>query len=78
MAVVDPIICDEDTNVCEDKIKEVNELDNIYPSLLTTFGTSEIVDTDEEDDEGLLGLPSISVTIAISIFGIVALARRRR
>jgi len=78
VAVVDPIICDEDTNVCEDKIKEVNELDNIYPSLLTTFGTSETVDTDEEDDEGLLGLPSISVTIAMSIFGVVALARRRR
>jgi hypothetical protein len=78
VAVVDPIICDEDTNVCEDKIKEVNELDNIYPSLLTTFGTSETVDTGEEDDEGLLGLPSISVTIAMSIFGVVALARRRR
>jgi len=44
---------------------------------LTNFGTSVVVDTDEEEDEGLLGLPSISATIAISIFGLVALARRR-
>ena len=69
VAVVDP----------ENKVKEVNEADNNYPSLLTNFGTSEIVDTDGEgEDEGLLGLPSISATLAMSIFGIVALARRRR
>jgi len=67
VAVVDP----------DNKIKELYENDNNYPSLLTNFGTSEIVDTDEEEDEGLLGLPSISATIAISIFGLVALARRR-
>ena len=67
VAVVDP----------DNKVKEINEADNSYPSLLTNFGTSVVVDTDEEEDEGLLGLPSISATIAISIFGLVALARRR-
>ena len=67
VAVVDP----------ENKIKEINEADNSYPSLLTNFGLSNVVDSDDEEDEGLLGLPSISVTIAMSIFGLVALARRR-
>tara|TARA_B110000438_G_scaffold73064_1_gene73167 strand:- start:6862 stop:9723 length:2862 start_codon:yes stop_codon:yes gene_type:complete len=67
VAVVDP----------ENKVKEINEADNSYPSLLTNFGTSETVDDAEEEDEGLLGLPSISATIAISVFGLVALARRR-
>ena len=67
VAVVDP----------ENKVKEINEADNSYPSLLTNFGTSEVIDDAEEEDEGLLGLPSISVTIAMSIFGLVALARRR-
>ena len=67
VAVVDP----------ENKVKEINEADNSYPSLLTNFGISEVIDDAEEEDEGLLGLPSISVTIAMSIFGLVALARRR-
>ena len=65
VAVVDP----------SNKVKEINEADNSYPSLLTNFGTSEIVDVDEEEDKGLL--PSISVTISMAIFGIVALVRRR-
>lgn len=67
VAIVDP----------ENKVKEINEGDNSYPSLLTNFDTSEVVVDDGEEDEGLLGLPSIPVTIAISIFGLVALARRR-
>lgn len=67
VAVVDP----------DNKVKEINEADNSYPSLLTNFAPSGTVDTGEDDDEGLLGLPSISVTIAMSIFGLVALARRR-
>ena len=67
VAIVDP----------DNKVKELNEADNSYPSLLTNFGTSEVIVDDGEEDEGLLGLPSIPVTIAISIFGLVALARRR-
>ena len=67
VAVVDP----------DNKVKEINEADNSYPSLLTNFAPSGTVDAGEDDDEGLLGLPSISVTIAMSIFGIVALASRR-
>ena len=67
VAVVDP----------DNKVKEINEADNSYPSLLTNFAPSGTVDAGEDDDEGLLGLPSISVTIAMSIFGLVALARRR-
>ena len=67
VAVVDP----------DNKVKEINEADNSYPSLLTTFSPSGTVDAGGDEDEGLLGLPSISVTIAMSIFGLVALARRR-
>jgi len=67
VAVVDP----------DNKVKEINEADNSYPSLLTTFAPSGTVDAGGDEDEGLLGLPSISVTIAMSIFGLVALSRRR-
>ena len=67
VAVVDP----------DNKVKEINEADNSYPSLLTTFSPSGTVDAGGDEDEGLLGLPSISVTIAMSIFGLVALSRRR-
>jgi len=61
----------------DNKIKELYENDNTYPSILTTFETSGSADADKEEDGGILGLPSISVTIAMSIFGLVALARRR-
>ena len=65
VAVLDP----------DDKIKEVNEADNAYPSLKTTFGTSGPAVTEEEDDEGLL--PSPSIVAALGIIGLVALSRRR-
>ena len=65
VAVLDP----------DDKIKEVNEADNAYPSLKTTFGTSGPAVTEEEEDEGLL--PSPSIVAALGIIGLVALSRRR-
>ena len=65
VAVLDP----------DDKIKEVNEADNAYPSLKTTFGASGPTVTEEEEDEGLLPAPSI--VAALGIVGAVALSRRR-
>ena len=65
VAVLDP----------DDKVKEVNEADNAYPSLKTTFGASGPTVTEEEEDEGLLPAPSI--VAALGIIGAVALSRRR-
>ena len=59
----------------DDKVKEVNEDDNTYPSLEVTFGDSGPTVTDEEEDEGLLPAPSILT--ALVMVGIVALSRRR-
>ena len=65
VAVLDP----------DDKVKEVNEDDNSYPSLLTTFGDSGPTVTDKEEDDGLLPAPSLIT--ALSLIGVVALSRRR-
>ena len=65
VAVLDP----------DDKVKEVNEDDNSYPSLKITFGITGPDVTEEEEDEGLLPAPSI--VAALAIFCIVALSRRR-
>ena len=65
VAVLDP----------DDNVKEVNEDDNSYPSLLTTFGDSGPTVTDKEEDDGLLPAPSLIT--ALSLIGVVALSRRR-
>ena len=65
VAVLDP----------DDKVKEVNEDDNAYPSLETTFGTTGPEVTEEEEDDSLLPAPSI--VTALVLIGMVALSRRR-
>ena len=65
VAVLDP----------DDKVKEVNEDDNAYPSLKITFGNTGPEVTEEEEDEGLLPAPSI--VVALAMVCIVALSRRR-
>ena len=65
VAVLDP----------DDKVKEVNEDDNSYPSLKITFGITGPDVTEEEEDEGLLPAPSI--VAALAMICIVALSRRR-
>jgi hypothetical protein len=65
VAVLDP----------DDNVKEVNEDDNSYPSLMTTFGASGPTVTEKEEDDGLLPAPSLIT--ALSLIGVVALLRRR-
>ena len=65
VAVLDP----------DDKVKEVNEDDNAYPSLQITFGITGPDVTEEEEDDGLLPAPSI--VVALAMVCIVALSRRR-
>ena len=59
----------------DDKVKEVNEDDNAYPSLEITFGTTGPEVTEEEEDDSLL--PAPSVVTALVLIGMVALSRRR-
>jgi len=66
VAIVDP----------NDDIKEVDEMDNRYPSKLTTFGGPSIVDIEEEEDGGLLPAPSLVYSLVI--LGSLAFFRRRR
>ena len=67
VAVVDP----------DNQVKEINEMDNEFPSLEVAFGgPTSTVPTDEED-EGLFGLPAPSIVVAMGMVGLVALARRR-
>jgi len=67
VAVVDP----------DNQVKEINEMDNEFPSLEVSFGgPTSTVPTDEED-EGLFGLPAPSIVLAMAMVGLVALARRR-
>ena len=65
VAVLDP----------DDKVKEVDESDNSYPSLQITFGDSGPAVVDDEEDEGLLPAPSLFS--ALALIGVVALLRRR-
>jgi len=65
VAVLDP----------DDKVKEVNEDDNSFPSKSVTFGPSGPVVTEKEEDDGLLPAPSL--VTALSLIGLVALLRRR-
>ena len=65
VAVLDP----------DDKVKEVNEDDNSFPSKSVTFGASGPVVTEKEEDDGLLPAPSL--VTALSLIGVVALLRRR-
>ena len=55
VAVLDP----------DDKVKEVDEGDNSYPSLQITFGDSGPDVVDEEDDEELFPAPSIFSALAL-------------
>ena len=67
VAVVDP----------DNQVKEINEMDNEFPSLEVSFGgPTSTVPTDEED-EGLFGLPAPSIVLAMAMVGLVALARRK-
>ncbi len=62
----------------DDEIRELNEGDNVYPSLEINFGDSDaLIDTEDEDGGLLESLPGLSMFTAISLIGIVALARRR-
>ena len=65
VAIIDP----------DDVIKEVNENDNIVPSKEQVFGQQTSTVDEEEEDEGLL--PSLSLLAVVSIFGLIALVRRR-
>ena len=50
----------------------------MYPSLEINFGDSDaLIDTEDEDGGLLESLPGLSMFTAISLIGIVALARRR-
>jgi len=67
VAVVDP----------DNQVKEINEMDNEFPSLEVTFGESTSTGPIDEEDEGLFGLPAPSIVVAMGMVGLVALARRR-
>ena len=67
VAVVDP----------DNQVKEINEMDNEFPSLEVTFGESTSTGPTDEEDEGLFGLPAPSIVVAMGMVGLVALARRR-
>ena len=59
----------------DNDIREVNEVDNSYPSIEVTFGSTTTTETEDDDDEGLL--PAPSMVSAIALLGVIALARRR-
>ena len=59
----------------DNEIREVNEVDNSYPSIEVTFGSTTTTGTEDDDDEGLL--PAPSMFSAIALLGVIALARRR-
>lgn len=67
VAVVDP----------DNQVKEINEMDNEFPSLEVTFGGPTSIDPTDEEDKGLFGLPAPSIVVAMVMVGLVALARRR-
>ena len=67
VAVVDP----------DNQVKEINEMDNEFPSLEVTFSDSTSTGPTDEEDEGLFGLPAPSIVVAMGMVGLVALARRR-
>ncbi len=67
VAVVDP----------DNQVKEINEMDNEFPSLEVTFGGPTSTGPTDEEDEGLFGLPAPSIVVAMGMVGLVALARRR-
>ena len=67
VAVVDP----------DNQVKEINEVDNEFPSLEVTFGGPTSTGPTDEEDEGLFGLPAPSIVVAMGMVGLVALARRR-
>ena len=67
VAIVDP----------DNQVKEINEMDNEFPSLEVTFGGPTSTDPTDEEDEGLFGLPAPSIVVAMGMVGLVALARRR-
>ena len=67
VAVVDP----------DNQVKEINEMDNEFPSLEVTFGGPTSTGPTDEEDEGLFGLPAPSIVVAMVMVGLVALARRR-
>jgi len=61
----------------DDEIREINEIDNSYPSIEVTFGGTTSTDSTDGEDEGLFGLPAPSIVVAMGMVGLVALARRR-
>ena len=67
VAVVDP----------DNQVKEINEMDNEFPSLEVAFGGPTSTGPTDEEDEGLFGLPAPSIVLAMAMVGLVALARRR-
>ena len=67
VAIVDP----------DNQVKEINEMDNEFPSLEVTFSDSTSTGPTDEEDEGRFGLPAPSIVVAMGMFGLVALARRR-
>ena len=69
VAIVDP----------DNEIREVNEIDNAYPSQEVTFGSTTNTGPEEEEEGGLLDrlLPAPSIISAIALLGAVALTRRR-
>ena len=67
VAVVDP----------DNQVKEINEMDNEFPSLEVAFGGPTSTGPTDEEDEGLFGLPAPSIVVAMGMVGLVALARRR-
>ncbi|OIR09406.1 MAG: hypothetical protein BEU05_02730 [Marine Group III euryarchaeote CG-Bathy2] len=62
------------------KVREINEINNVYASDVEEFGDVSTGGTDNggEEDGGLFGIPSISGLAALSLLGTVALLRRRR
>jgi hypothetical protein len=67
VAVVDP----------DNQVKEINEMDNDFPSLEVTFGGPTSIGPTDDEDEGLFGMPAPSIVVAMGMVGLVALARRR-
>ena len=65
------------SSITDNQVKEINEMDNEFPSLEVTFSDSTSTGPTDEEDEGLFGLPAPSIVVAMGMFGLVALARRR-
>ena len=59
----------------DNEIREINEIDNAYPSQEVTFGSTTTTGPEEDDEGGLLPAPSI--VSALALLGMVALNRRR-